>query len=66
MLPFFGSPRKKKEHVTPLSYRGVNDKKRKSSVLGTSQKGELSGSYLRLFSNNLAKPYLRSFRSKDM
>ena len=44
MLPFFGSPRKKKEHVTPLSYRGVNDKKRKSSVLGTSQKGELSGS----------------------
>ena len=35
MLPFFG-PRKKKEHG--------NDKKRKSSVLGTSQKGELSGS----------------------
>ena len=44
MLPFFGSPRKKKGNVTPLSYRGVNDKKRKSSVLGTSQKGELSGS----------------------
>jgi hypothetical protein len=35
MLPFFG-PRKKKEHGS--------DKKRKSSVLGTSQKGELSGS----------------------
>ena len=35
-MPFFGSPRKKKEHV--------NDKKRKSSVLDTSQEGELSGS----------------------
>lgn len=35
MLPFFGKE-KKKDHA--------NDKKRKSSVLGTSQKGELSGS----------------------